>query len=165
MLERRSRTKEKEFALLLRNEFNMEGEEDIPIIKKQEIDLSDLKLIGIGSVRHRETKENKNKVVHFFEYDYRFKRVYEDPPGMVNRLKQYRAVLSPDFSLYQDMPRVLQKVSVFKNRWCGAYYQRLGIKVIPTISWSDEKSFEYCFKGVEEGSIVAVSTVGVLRAC
>ena len=35
-----------------------------------------------------------------------------------------------------------------------------GIKVIPTISWSDESSFEWCFDGEPVGGIVAVSSVG-----
>ncbi len=32
--------------------------------------------------------------------------------------------------------------------------------MIPTISWSNERSFKFCFDGVEEGSIVAVFTYG-----
>ena len=59
-----------------------------------------------------------------------------------------------------DMPILLQMYSTFKNRYCGAYFQSLGIKVIPTISWSDERSFEFCFDGIEKGCIVAVSTHG-----
>lgn len=35
-----------------------------------------------------------------------------------------------------------------------------GIKVIPTISWSDESSFEWCFDGEPVGGTVAVSSVG-----
>lgn len=58
------------------------------------------------------------------------------------------------------MPILLQMYNIFKNRWCGAYFQSLGIKVIPTISWSDERSFEFCFEGVEKGSTVSISTHG-----
>jgi predicted RNA-binding Zn-ribbon protein involved in translation (DUF1610 family) len=56
------------------------------------------------------------------------------------------------------MPLALQIESIFKNRWCGAYWQELGLTVIPTVSWGDERSFHFCFDGIEEGSIVAVST-------
>lgn len=34
------------------------------------------------------------------------------------------------------------------------------IKVIPTISWSDKSSFEWCFDGEPIGGTVAVSSVG-----
>lgn len=30
--------------------------------------------------------------------------------------------------------------------------------MIPTISWGDESSFDFCFDGVEEGAMVAVCT-------
>ena len=35
--------------------------------------------------------------------------------------------------------------------------------MIPTISWSCEESYGFCFEGVPEGSVIAVSTVGVKR--
>lgn len=38
-----------------------------------------------------------------------------------------------------------------------------GIKVIPTISWSDESSFEWCFDGEPIGGTVAVSSVGTQK--
>ena len=49
-------------------------------------------------------------------------------------------------------------LSTFKNRWCGALWQSLGMKVIPTINWGTHASYEFCFDGVEEGSVVAVAT-------
>ena len=76
----------------------------------------------------------------------------------MEKLDQYYALLTPDFSLYMDMPLALQIYSTFKSRWCGAYWQKLGKTVIPTIEWSDERSFEFCFDGIEKGSTVAIST-------
>lgn len=60
--------------------------------------------------------------------------------------------------MFTNMPIALQIASVFKNRWCGAYWQSKGLNVIPVVSWSDEKSFDFCFDGIEEGSIVFVCT-------
>ncbi len=93
-------------------------------------------------------------------HDYRFECVYDNPEVLFEKLKQYEILLTPDFSLYRDMPFALQIYSVFKNRWCGTFWQSRGRKVIPTISWSNERSFKFCFDGVEEGSIVAVFTYG-----
>ena len=36
----------------------------------------------------------------------------------------------------------------------------MGMTVIPTISWSDEKSYAWCFDGDPVGGVVAVSSVG-----
>lgn len=42
----------------------------------------------------------------------------------------------------------------------GAYWQSLGLNVIPTIAWSDSDSFNWCFDGTPKGATVAVSSVG-----
>ena len=68
----------------------------------------------------------------------------------LQKLSEFYCVLSPDFSLFTNMPRALQIESVFKNRWCGAFWQSKGLKVIPTVSWSDEKSFDFCFEGMPD---------------
>ena len=33
-----------------------------------------------------------------------------------------------------------------------------GLRVIPTVNWGDESTFDFCFEGIEKGSVVAVST-------
>lgn len=38
-----------------------------------------------------------------------------------------------------------------------------GIKVIPTIGWSDKESFKWCFDGEPKNSIVAVSSIGTQK--
>jgi hypothetical protein len=50
--------------------------------------------------------------------------------------------------------------SVAHSRWCGAFWQDQGQNVIPTISWGLPNSFEFCFSGVEKGSMVAIGMVG-----
>ena len=48
--------------------------------------------------------------------------------------------------------------SVAHSRWDGAFWQSNGMVVVPTISWDDYSSFEFCFDGVEKGCVVAVAT-------
>lgn len=146
---------------LVRNEFlyhnQSSGKYEIPIIKKQEIDVNKIKILSYVNTK-KEDKENKDKTIHFFTYDWFFDEVYEKADKELEKLRQYYCLLSPDFSLFTNMPIALQIESVFKNRWCGAYWQSKGLRVIPTISWGDERSFEFCFDGIEEGSVVAVCT-------
>ncbi len=148
---------------LVRNSFKMTGKYDMPIIKKQVVDIADLKCISFCHTKYDDKRCNK-RMVHFFLHDYRFECAYENPDILLEKLKQYACVLTPDFSLYMDMPIALQIYSVFKNRWCGAFWQSNGLNVIPTVSWSDERSFEFCFDGIEQGSTVAVSTYGSRNA-
>jgi hypothetical protein len=46
------------------------------------------------------------------------------------------------------------------SRLAGAYWQRRGLTVIPSVSWSGGESFAFCSDGVEKGSVIAVSTLG-----
>ena len=99
--------------------------------------------------------------VHFFLDDERFEPVWKTPEKGLSYVKGVGAALTPDFSLYPEMPLSLQLFNVYRNRWCGAFWQSRGVRVIPTVGWSDESSYSFCFLGVEEGSVVAVSTVGL----
>lgn len=146
---------------LVRNEFlyygMSAGKFDFPVIKKQKIDLGDLKFISFADVKKDDT-ENADKIVHFFTYDWIFEKVYDNTDEEIAKLGRFKALLSPDFSIFTNMPMALQIYNIFKNRWCGAFWQQNGLKVIPTVSWGDRNSFSFCFDGIEKGSVVAVST-------
>lgn len=101
--------------------------------------------------------------VHFFLDDRRFETVWNKPERPLTRLKRVGCALTPDFSLWLEMPAVMQQWQVYRSRWCGAWMLSHGIEVIPTVSWSDEASHAFAFAGIAEGSALAVSTVGVLR--
>ena len=60
--------------------------------------------------------------------------------------------------MYLEMTPVLQLYNVFRNRWCGAYWASQGLRVVPTVNWGDGTTFDFCFEGIEKGSVVAVST-------
>ena len=145
---------------MLRNQFEGEGTFQIPIIPKaafHDDDFVDLLLMGFDRARPDDAK-NRDRMVHFFLYDYKFERVWKDSEKDLERLKNYRAVLSPDFSMYQEMNPAMQLYNTFRNRWCGAYWADKGLRVIPTVSWGNENTFEFCFLGIPKGSTVAVST-------
>lgn len=145
---------------LLRNQFPGKGKLQIPIIprfQEKPDDFDDLLLIGFDKT-HLEDQNHLDRMVHFFLYDYRFERVWKSPDSDIEKLSRYRAVLSPDFSMYLEMAPVVQLYNVFRNRWCGAYWASKGIRVIPTVNWGNESTFDFCFEGIEKGSVVAVST-------
>lgn len=142
---------------LVRNEFKGVGKYGMPLIKRQNIDLDKIELLAFTKTKHTD-EENQNKTIHFFTYDWNFQSVYEKPEESLEKLDQYYALLTPEFSTYKDMPLARQIDSVFKNRWCGAFWQKQGMIVIPTISWGSIPCLEFCFDGIEKGSVVAVST-------
>ena len=137
------------------------GKYGMPVIKKISPDeITSIDLLGFNYAR---TTDEKQKFLHFFLDDYQFYRVWNELKCNGEIIKEFAGALSPDFSLYLDYPISLQIYNTYRNRYCGAYWQSLGVKVIPTIGWSDESSFDFCFEGVEKGSVVAVGTVGVMN--
>ena len=108
-------------------------------------------------------KHDAEKGVHFFIDDYQFARVWNAPNSYVDMLRKFKCILAPDFSTYTDMPVALQIYNHYRKHWIARYYSMWGITVIPTISWSTPESFDWCFDGEPENSVVAVSNVGCMR--
>lgn len=150
--------------LFMRNTFEGQGKWNIPLVRKQPIDTTNVSLIACSDTRRNDRAENCECGVHFFVDDYRFASVYRQPERTIGKYSQYAFLLTPDFSTYADMDLWRQLESVAQNRWVGAFWQRKGLLVVPTISWSTARSFEFCFDGVEQHSIVAVSTLGCRKA-
>lgn len=101
--------------------------------------------------------------VHFFTDDYRFERIWRNTDAYLARLSKFQCVFTPDFSLYLDMPLAMQIWNTYRNRLIGQICQDYGMNVIPTVGWAGEESFDFCFDGLPQGGMVAVSTVGVMN--
>lgn len=109
----------------------------------------------------RGIEDHENYIAHFYYDDFKFIKAWRDPNYYVERLRWFKAIIAPDFSLYTDFPRVLQILACYRRQWVGAYWQSLGLDVIPDVIWGDESSYEFCFDGLPKHSTVAVSSVGV----
>lgn len=143
----------------LRNGFDTSGKFNIPVIKKQVIELDSLSLIPYHLTQPNDVK-NQKCGVHYFLDDYRFNDCYDSPEKAFRRICNYAFTLTPDYSLYREMPVWRQIENIGKSRWCGAYWQSKGKTVIPTISWSGIANIEICTTGIEKGCVIALSTVG-----
>lgn len=86
------------------------------------------------------------------------------PKQYIALIGEFHSIMTPDFSLYTDYPKAVQIYNHYRKHWLGAYWQSLGMKVIPTLAWSDKESFNWCFDGTPKGATVAVSSVGTQRS-
>jgi hypothetical protein len=120
--------------LLIHYPKSMLNRPKIPVIKRQVVDISRLSYIGFQNIRRIDSREPHIKTVGFFLKDYKFVRVCYRPWQFVDRLKQYKQVLSPDISVFTDMQYDEQMINVYWNRLTGAYWQYCGLTVIPTLS-------------------------------
>ena len=144
-----------------------EGIFDIPLIEKPErIDIPS----AIVPFSERNKVTDYNTAVGFYEMDVRFAEVLIDPEKFVEDFRRFKAMISPDCSLYRDAPLSVQIINVYRNRAIGSYYQRKGIYVIPQIRWGTEATYTtkvlpeaIAFSGVEKHSIVAIGTYGCIQ--
>jgi hypothetical protein len=107
------------------------------------------------------TSKNKDCGIHFYIDDYQFERVWNQPQSYIDKLSEFDCMLTPDFSLYTDMPIAMQIWNVYRSRLIGQIAQRNGMIVIPTVSWCREDSFAFCFDGLPKRATLSISTIGV----
>lgn len=133
-----------------------DGKYNMPILQGVDHIPSDLQ--GFNYVLN---KPDTSKGVHFFLDDYQFERIWQRPDFYIEKLLDFDCVLTPDFSLYLDMPIAMQVWNIYRSRLIGQIMQDYGITVIPTVSWSTKDSFDFCFDGLPKNATLAVSTIGV----
>ena len=73
----------------MRNDFLTAGKWEIPIIRKQDIPLDDVRLIACSDTRANDCEENTKCGVHFYVADYRFSGIYDNPKRSLEKYSQY----------------------------------------------------------------------------
>lgn len=109
------------------------------------------------------TAKDHNQCVHFFIDDYQFERIWNLPDRYVECLRQFQCVISPDFSQYTDMPYPQRMWNNYRGKFIGAWLQSQGVTVIPNVTWSLPDSYEYCFDGIPQQSVIAINSTGAAR--
>lgn len=135
------------------------GKLDMP-----ELEPCDFVPTALLGFNYAKTAKSTGQTLHFFVDDYQFERLWSSPERYLPLIQSFEAALTPDFSLYMDMPLPMQQWNEYRRRAIGNYWQRNGVTVIPTLSWSDERSYGFCFGGLPKRSTYATSTVGVRRS-
>ena len=99
----------------------------------------------------------------FYEHDQKFERIWNNPQKYLEKIKKFKGVISPDFSIYRNMPLSMQIWNVYRNRALSSWMQSEGIEVIPNVRWNDERTYIFCFDGVEKNKTVAIGTHGCIK--
>ena len=102
----------------------------------------------------------KRGLLAFYVDDVRFEAMCKDfkefvAVGEKIAAWNFAAVVSPNLSLWRNMPAALQMYNTYRARYISRYWQEMGLKVIPDINWSDEQSYEFCFDGIPKDAPVA----------
>lgn len=104
-----------------------------------------------------------NAWIHFYEDDTAFERIWNKPNKYLPIIKKFKGVITPDFSLYRDMPLVMQQWNIYRSRAIGHWLQENGVPVIPNIRFGDERTFETACAGIQKHGTVAVGSHGCIK--
>lgn len=113
------RNKFKGFSADLVQNAEFDGKFELPIVyqEKEGIIPSDM----IPFDKRNEYKEQSDLFIHFFINDENFVQLLSNPNKYIEELKSFKGVISPDFSLYRDMPYLEQASNTYINRSLGHY--------------------------------------------
>lgn len=148
-----------------------DGKYNIPVIPDT-IALPPKKLVAYDDLLKENPAKGSGAFAHFYIFDQYFDGpygiwrgcspdCYESKKGFrLSRFAGCDGLIAPDFSLYGDMPLAMQIWNVYRSRAFGYWMTSQGYPVIPNVRWTDEESFEFCFDGIPQGSVVAVGTLG-----
>ena len=93
-------------------------------------------------------------ILGFYAWDDKFESVWDKTIEYVYKIKEkdYMAVITPNFTIIPGEPMAWQIWQVYRARWIGRYLQEAGIYVIPDVTWTDERSFDFAFLGIPKGT-------------
>lgn len=80
------------------------------------------------------------------------------------RFRNVKFIITPDYSVFGDMPRIENLHRIFKARIVALWFIfELHKVVIPNISYTDEDDFSICFSGLETCSVIAFNAKGHVK--
>ena len=144
-------------AFLVKNA-HYEGDLEIPCINAEQTLPS-----GLVSFSKAIGKKDYDAWVHFYEDDASFERLWNHPNKYLPILKKYNGVITPDFSVYRDMPLVMQHWNIYRSRALGHWLQDNGIPVIVNVRWGDERTYDLSCTGVPTNSTISIGSHGCIK--
>ena len=148
------------FHSFLVKEADYEGYIELPKIKTS--NLIHKKLVPFSKAMSKSWNDFDCWVM-FYEHDVKFERLWNNPKRYMEKLKKFKGVISPDFSLYRNMPLVMQQWNTYRSRALAVWLQKNGIEVIPNVRFNDERTYDFCFDGIEKFKTVSVGTHGCIK--
>ncbi len=134
------------------------GELEIPTLKPVDLLPGEMKPFSQAI-----SSRKRHIWVHFYEDDAKFERIWNNPKRYLKMLGEFDGVISPDFSLYRDMPLVMQYWNIYRSRAFAHALQSAGVPVIPNIRFGDSRTWEACCLGIPVNSAIAVGSHGNLK--
>lgn len=111
--------------------------------------------------------------IHFYLFDYYFDNKNSIWYGSqkdssfvekhLSKLRKYQGVIAPDYSIYTDMPLIMQLWNIYRVRTIYVWLNSIGINCIFNIRWGDYRTYDVAFFGIEKHSTLSVGSHGLIK--
>ncbi len=139
-----------------------DGEADIPCMMRMDNVIIPKK---IAPYTARKRIKNPNVFLHCFIHDFQFSNLITETKKHVEEITIFDGIICPDPTITIGGSRTINQAQVYFSRAVGFYLQKHGIFAIPCVRWGDPSTYDYCFLGVPQDYIIAISTHGCIMPC
>ena len=148
------------FNTYLLHDAEYAGELEMPVLKG--VQATPNKLVPFSKAMVKSFTE-RDCWICFYEHDINFLRLWRHPEKYLAKMLEFNGIISPDFSMYRNMPAIMQYWSCFMGRAIAHRYQADGGMVIPNVRLSDRRSHRFCLDGLPRNSTIAIGTHGCIK--
>ena len=121
--------------------------------------------------------KNKTNLSEYFAHHYLFDYSFDGRNGIwygcledsiktktyLKKMKRYKGIISPDYSVYIDLPFAHQLWNIYRDRVTCEWLRSLGLNVIFNLRWGDYRTYKYVFTGIEKHSVIAIGSHGLIK--
>ena len=131
------------------------------IIPKKLISYTDALAIDKQNQSIGNKKYRIDAFIHFYIDDYKFDNdngVWQKFPEFLKLLDHFSGCIIPDFSTYDDFPEPIIKYNYYRMFAIANALKKNNKCFIHNLRWN-YKAMDYCFAGIEKGSMVSIGVV------
>lgn len=133
----------------------------LPIVKPNHI-VPPEEITTLSRLKNVASNKKKRLFAHFYTADKNFEKVWNRPFSYIKTFKSLAGIISTDYSILTNMVESQRQWNDFRNKLLAAFYQRYGVSVIASPSWSDDlHNIERYMEGWPRESVIAINSTGV----
>jgi|LSQX01.1.fsa_nt_gb hypothetical protein len=108
-------------------------------------------------------KNIEDYYICFYCRDEDFTRIKRNPRKYLKMFQKSQGIIGFDYSVYTDMPKVVQKNQMYDNLALTYYYGTNGIKIIPNIRYGIDELTEEFLMAIPKKKLIAIGTYGFIK--
>lgn len=112
---------------------------------------------------------NKKLALHWFVKDHHLEKFWTNRRSYIPVLKEFNAVFAPNFSIYENSPRIEHLINMRRSAMAVSELAEAGVNVIPDVTWYRREDVDRWleFLKATEATVAAFSmqVVGAQKGC